>query len=119
MISRWSSPIPEIRVCPVSASDDTLKVGSSSASRPSDRLSLSSSALVFGSIATEITGSGKSIASSTIGRFASHSVSPVRANLRPTTAAMSPAPTLSISSRLFACIRRRRPTRSFFCWVEL
>ena len=119
MISRWSSPIPEIRVCPVSASTATRNVGSSSASRPMDRLSFSSSALVFGSIATEITGSGKSIASSTIGRSASQSVSPVRANLRPTTAAMSPAPTLSISSRLFACIRRSRPTRSFFCCVEL
>ncbi|CPK90018.1 Uncharacterised protein [Bordetella pertussis] len=43
----------------------------------------------------------------------SHSVSPVVTSFRPTTAAMSPASTSLISSRLFACICSRRPIRSF------
>ena len=49
------------------------------------------SALVFGSTATEITGSGNSMRSSVIDCFTSHSVSPVVTSLRPTAAAMSPA----------------------------
>ena len=55
-------------------------------------------------MASEMTGFGKSIDSSTIGCFSSHSVSPVETLLRPTAAAMSPAYTSLISSRLFACI---------------
>ena len=47
-------------------------------------------ALVLGSIATRMTGSGNSIDSSTIGYFSSQSVSPVVVFLRPTAAAMSP-----------------------------
>ena len=39
-------------------------------------------------------------------------VSPVVTFLRPTAAAMSPAQTSLISSRLLACILRRRPMRS-------
>ena len=66
MISRWSSPMPEIRVWAVSSSVRTRKVGSSSESRWSPVDSLSWSAFVFGSIATEITGSGNSIDSSEI-----------------------------------------------------
>ena len=54
-------------VWPVSSSVWTWKVGSSSESAPSARPSLSWSTLVFGSIATEITGSGNSMRSSTIG----------------------------------------------------
>ena len=42
----------------------------------------------------------------------SHSVSPVFVSLRPIAAAMSPARTSSISSRLLACICSSRPTRS-------
>ena len=111
--------MPEISVCEVSSSTFTLKVGSSRASRWRESPSFSSSALVFGSIATAITGSGKSIDSSTIGRLGSHSVSPVRVSLSPTTAAMSPAATSVISSRLLACIRSRRPIRSFRLRTEL
>ena len=48
--------------------------------------SLSMSALVFGSIAIEMTGSGKIIFSRTIGCFSSQSVSPVRVSRRPTAA---------------------------------
>src|SRR6202158_4468205 len=46
MISRCSSPMPEISVCPVSGSVDTRKVGSSCASRCMATPSLSWSALV-------------------------------------------------------------------------
>ena len=74
--------------------------------------SLSWSCFVFGSIATEITGSGNCIDSSLIGAVSTASVSPVVVFLKPTTAAISPA-TISVrSSRWFACICRMRPTRS-------
>ena len=44
--------------------------------------------------------------------FGSHSVSPVVMSFRPTAAAMSPARTSLISSRLLACICSMRPMRS-------
>ena len=97
----------------------TRKVGSSTASRDRDSPSFSSSAFVFGSMATAITGSGKVMDSSTIGRSGSQRVSPVVVTFSPTTAAMSPAAISSMSSRLLACMRRRRPTRSFLSLVEL
>ena len=59
--------MPEISVWPVSSSERTWKVGSSSASRASAVPSFSWSAFVFGSIETAITGSGNSIVSSMIG----------------------------------------------------
>ena len=74
--------------------------------------SLSWSDFVFGSIATEITGSGKVIDSRRIGAVSTASVSPVVVAFRPTIAAISPAPSTSRSSRWFACIWRMRPTRS-------
>jgi hypothetical protein len=55
------------------------------------RASFSWSALVFGSIATAITGSGKSMCSSSIGASGAESVSPVEVCLSPTPATMSPA----------------------------
>ena len=81
--------------------------------------SLSWSALVFGSIATWMTGSGNSMRSSTIGCDGSHSVSPVVVFLRPTAATMSPEKTASRSSRWFACIWRMRPIRSLRSFVAL
>ncbi|MNC95387.1 hypothetical protein D3C83_124940 [compost metagenome] len=81
--------------------------------------SLSWSAFVFGSIATSMTGFGNFIASRMIACSSSHSVSPVRVSLRPIAAAMSPASTSSISSRLLACIWSSRPTRSRLSFVEL
>ncbi len=91
MISRCSSPMPAMIVCPVSSSLRTLKVGSSSASFCSEAPSFSSSAFVLGSIATQMTGSGNSTDSRTTGLPCSHSVSPVPVTLRPTAAASSPA----------------------------
>ena len=73
---------------------------------------MSWSAFVFGSMATEITGSGKSIDSSWIGAVSMASVSPVVECLSPTAAAISPAPISSRSSRWLACICRIRPMRS-------
>ena len=70
--------------------------------------------LVFGSTAIEMTGSGKIMRSSVMMWSCAHSVSPVVTSFRPTAAAMSPARTSLISSRLLACICRMRPTRSFF-----
>jgi hypothetical protein len=70
-------------------------------------------------MAIEMTGSGNCIRSSTIGRVSSQSVSPVVVSRSPTAAAMSPANTSLISSRLFACILRSRPMRSFLPFTEL
>ena len=111
--------MPEMTVWPVSSSVRTRKVGSSSdrAKRALD--SLSWSALVLGSTATWMTGSGKVSASSTIGWAGSHSVSPVVVCLRPTAATMSPAKQASLSSRWLACIWRSRPIRSFLSLVVL
>ncbi len=111
--------MPAMRVWPVSSSDETRKVGSSSARRCSPVPSLSWSPFVFGSIATEITGSGKVIDSSTIGEVSTASVSPVVVCFRPTPAAMSPAPISSRSSRWLACIWRMRPIRSVLPFVVL
>ena len=104
--------MPWISVWPVSSSDCTWKVGSSSASRARLADSFSWSAFVFGSIATAITGSGNSIVSSTIGASGAQSVSPVPVCLRPTPAQMSPAKHSWISSRWLACIISSRPIRS-------
>ena len=68
----------------------------------------------LGSTATDITGSGKSILSRTIGLFASDKVSPVVISFRPMHAAISPALTSLISSRLLECICTILPTLSFF-----
>ena len=91
MISRWSSPIPRMMVWPVSLSVWTLKVGSSCISLASAMPIFSWSALVLGSIATAMTGSGKFIASRMIGLSRSQIVSPVETFFSPTAAAMSPA----------------------------
>ncbi len=83
--------MPEILVWPVSLSVSTLKVGSSciSLARPLD--SFSWSPLLLGSTASEMTGAGNEIDSSTTGSSGSQIVSPVVTFLRPTAAAMSPA----------------------------
>lgn len=52
MISRWSSPIPSITVCPVSMSRENRKDGSSAASLAKAVDIFSWSALVLGSTAT-------------------------------------------------------------------
>ena len=75
--------MPLMTVWPVLGSDATRKDGSSWASRPSATDIFSWSALVFGSTATSMTGSGNSIRSRMIGLSGSHSVSPVVVSLRP------------------------------------
>ena len=67
MISRCSSPMPEMRVCPLSSSVRTLKVGSSCCELVQRAAELVLVGLAPGSIAIAITGSGNSIDSSTIG----------------------------------------------------
>ena len=96
----------------VSSSPLTRKDGSSLASlfRAAERASRS--ALVLGSMATSMTGSGMFRDSRMIWRFSSQSVSPVEAFFRPTSATMSPAPAHLMSTRLLACICRMRPMRS-------
>ena len=54
-----------------------------------------------------------------IGAFSSHSVSPVVVTRIPTAAAMLPQVTSLMSSRLFACIRSRRPIFSRLPFVAL
>ncbi len=83
--------MPLRMVWPDSRSVDTRNDGSSAASFASATPSFSWSAFDFGSIAISITGSGNSIFSRITGLFGSHSVSPVRASLRPASATMSPA----------------------------
>ena len=104
--------MPAMIVWPDSSSVDTRNDGSSFARRCSAMPIFSWSALVFGSTATEMTGSGKIIFSSVMTCSGSHSVSPVITSFRPTAAAMSPARTSLISLRSFACICSRRPMRS-------
>ncbi len=111
--------MPAMIVCEVSTSVRTRKVGSSSASFCRAMPSLSWSAFDLGSMATSMTGFGKRIASRMIGLSSSDSVSPVRVSLRPMAAAMSPARTSSISSRLLACICSSRPMRSRLSLVLL
>ena len=81
--------------------------------------SFSWSAFDFGSTAISMTGSGNSIFSRITALAGSQSVSPVRVSLRPASATMSPAKASLMSSRLLACIRSMRPTRSFLSRVEL
>jgi len=119
MISRWSSPIPEISVCPVSRSTLTLKEGSSLWILSRATPIFSSSAFVFGSMAMAMTGSGKLRVSSTIRLSGLQSVSPVVVDERPTAATMSPVRASLMSSRLLACILRMRPMRSRFFFVAL
>ena len=83
--------MPAMTSWPVSSSVWTRNVGSSAISFERPTPSFSWSVLVFGSMATEMTGSGKSIDSRTTGFFSSQSVSPVATCFRPTAAAMSPA----------------------------
>ncbi len=110
--------MPAMIVWPVSSSVCRWNVGSSSDSRMRASVSLSWSALVLGSMATWMTGSGNSSDSRTIGEFGSHSVSPVVVCLSPTAATMSPAKTADLSSRWLACICRMRPIRSLRSLVE-
>ena len=76
--------MPAIRVWPDSSSVVTWKVGSSSASLDRAMPIFSWSALVFGSTATWITGSGKVMESRVIGSLMEHRVSPVVTFFRPT-----------------------------------
>ncbi|CAM5262910.1 hypothetical protein STENM36S_07331 [Streptomyces tendae] len=92
-------------VWPVSSLVWTWKDGSSSARRWIATPSFSWSPFDLGSMATWMTGAGKSMDSRMTGFLSSDSVSPVVVCLRPMTATMSPAPTDSISSRLLACMR--------------
>ena len=119
MISRWSSPIPAIRVCPVSGFEVTRKVGSSSPNFLRAIPIFSWSAFVFGSIDRDTTGSAKLIGSKTIGWASSQKVCEVKASFKPTAAAISPAKTFLTSSLLFACRRTIRPSLSLFPVVEL
>ena len=111
--------MPEMIVWPVSSSVRTRKVGSSSDRRPSAVDIFSSSTFDLGSMATSTTGSGNVIASRMIGWSSEQSVSPVVTRLKPMPAAMSPASTSVISSRLLACICTRRPMRSLLPVVAL
>ncbi|MCY1295509.1 hypothetical protein D3C81_1480400 [compost metagenome] len=104
--------MPEMMVWPDSSSVFTRNDGSSCARRFSAMPIFSWSALVLGSTACEITGSGKLMRSRMMTLSGSHSVSPVVASFSPTAAAMSPARTSLISWRTLACICRMRPSRS-------
>ena len=67
---------------------------------------------VIGSIAIEMTGSGKVMRSRMIGWSGSQIVSPVYEFFRPMTATMLPASTASSALRSFACISKMRLTFS-------
>ena len=83
MISRCSSPMPAMMSWPVSSLVKQRKVGSSSARRCRPSPIFSRSALVLGSTAIEMTGSGKVGGSSRTSKSSSQSVSPVVMFLKP------------------------------------
>ena len=96
----------------------TRKVGSSSESDCKALDSFSISCFVFGSTATEITGSGINKVSSTIWALSSQSVSPVKVSLSPNTAPRSPALNSSTSWRSSAFKMISREIRSFLFLLE-
>ena len=96
-----------------------MKVGSSSANLAKANPIFSWPAFVFGSIATDITGSGNSIDSSMIGALSSHKVSPVVVFFNPMIAPNSPASNDSTSSLVLECILTSLPILSFLPFVEL
>jgi len=87
--------------------------GSSFARRCSATPIFSWSTLVFGSTATEMTGTGKIhlLKRNDLLKVAQRVA--VKTSFKPTAAAMSPARTSLISVRSLACICRSRPMRSF------
>ena len=99
-------------VCPDSSSDVTLKDGSSFASLPKASPIFSWSALVFGSTAISITGSGNSIGSNKTGVSLFAKVWPVIVFFSPAKATISPAFASLISSLELACISNILPTLS-------
>mmetsp|Transcript_10554 Transcript_10554/g.22424 ORF Transcript_10554/g.22424 Transcript_10554/m.22424 type:complete len:225 (-) Transcript_10554:486-1160(-) len=119
IISRWSSPMPSITVCPESSSRENRNEGSSCASLTSAMVIFSWSPFEFGSTDTLITGSGNSIFSRMTGLAGSQSVSPVVVSLQPTRAMMSPATAESRSVRSLAFISSMRPMRSRLFLTEL
>ena len=121
MISRCSSPMPEMMVWPDSSSVRTRSDGSSCARRPRATPIFSWSALVLGSTACEITGSGNSIFSSvmmasdrTASRRSSRPSGPRRRRCRP--------PDLLDLLALVGVHLQMRPMRSFLprigLWTE-
>ena len=111
--------MPEMRVSPVSWSVCTLKDGSSMASLDRAKPKRSWSALLLGSMAMEMTGSGKSMDSRIMGLSGSHRLWPVMVFFSPSTAAISPATDVLISSRLSAYMRTSLPIRSFLVVEQL
>ena len=117
MISRCSSPIPEMSVCP------GLLVGRDAEGRillgqaREARAELVLVALRLRLDRDVDDGPGNVIDSSTIGAESVASVSPVVVCFSPTPAAISPAAISSRSSRWFACIWRMRPMRSVLPFV--
>ena len=83
--------MPLIKVWPVSESWRTVKVGSSSTILAITSASFSSSLLVLGSTAMEMTGVMKVISPKSTGWARVQKLSPVVAFFRPTTPTMSPA----------------------------
>ena len=117
--SKCNSPTPEIIFWPVSLFVVNLNVGSSSANLSKPIVIFSWSAFVFGSIASEITGSEKLIDSRSNSLFSSQSVSPVVVDFKPTAAPISPALTSSTSSLLFEFMITKRENLSLTPFVEL
>ena len=113
MISRCNSPIPEMMIWPVSSSvltrNEGIFMSEFAGRRPSFPDRLWSLALR----PPKSPDQEHPFAPARFGLFRSHKVSPVVMSFRPIAAAMSPARTSLISSRLFACICTRRPIRSF------
>ncbi len=108
--SRWSSPIPEMIVCPLSSSLWTRNVGSSRENRCSAFVKLG----LFrdsGTSASETTGSGTNIDVIEYETAPSVNVVP-DAHSTPNIATMSPAAPSSTSCISFECMRAMRGTRT-------
>ena len=111
--------MPSMIVCPVSSWREKRKDGSSAASFTSASDIFCWSALVLGSTATLMAGSGKSIFLRITALFLSHRVSPMVVSLRPTRVTMSLATAVFISVHSLACISSMRPMCSFLPLTEL
>mmetsp|Transcript_2472 Transcript_2472/g.4371 ORF Transcript_2472/g.4371 Transcript_2472/m.4371 type:complete len:218 (-) Transcript_2472:701-1354(-) len=114
MMSRWSSPIPLTRVCPVSDWTDTWKLGSSRCSALRAISSCACSVMRSASTPHTKTGSGTTTPCNSMGlvSLAATNVSPVRVSFRPISAPMFPALIEPISVTLSAKTWTTRPTRS-------
>ena len=111
--STCSCPEPETMISRLSASRSMCSAGSSSIILWSACVAFSSSALLFGCTANEMTASNAGSFGKSTGAFSSESVSPVAVSLSLATAQISPAIAAGIGDCFLPSSRKSCPKRSF------